>query len=243
MRFSLKSLILLTLLIGICTSFILTLNTTRRSDAKSEEIERQIEQKAGNVKYFSEQIEIAAAEIGLLAGQRQRLQTIREQMAEIFSEAATAEGQVTSREGMLSVREIPLQNWGNGFHKKFRVSVPEDHRFRLKLRFVTDNKKEVSWQDHFESVDRNTAPLSASQMVVGFSFGKPDSSANLKSKPQLVVSIDSQPVFSYRFKHSESSGYSVSGLSFDQQRDFEPGKKTHDLVEFRPRPSKATVVL
>ncbi len=244
MRFSLKFLILLTLLLGIGISFVPMLSSIRSTDAKTAEIQLQIDQKVGNLNYLLRQSDAVAKETDRLATEQQRLKTVREQMGQIFGESAAPEGQVITREGMLSVREIPLLDSGDGFHKQFQLSVPEDRKFRLRMRFTDFKGEDSNGQEDFTLPDRRTVPLNPGHQVVEITFRKPDAAdANSKITPRLVVSVAGQPVFESRFKYPKSNGGSWSNFPFEQQRDYKAGKKLPRLVNFQPNPGKTNVVL
>jgi hypothetical protein len=247
MRFSLKFLILITLLVAIGISFIPMLASIRRADAETAELREQIQQKIGGEKYFSDQTNSAEDQIRRLAQERQRLQLVRGQMSKIFAEAAVPESQVNSREGVLSVREIPLLDLGDGFHKQFRLSVPSNNKFQMRIRFTNGyNESDIdSLQSDFEMIERTVVPLNAGQSVVDFSLLKPNvSGGKSMTNLKLVVSVDSQPVFESWFMHPKSGGGSWANFPFDEQRDYTAAdRKLPELISFQPSPGKTKIIL
>jgi hypothetical protein len=246
MRFSLKFLILFTLLAAIGFSFIPMLASIRSTDAKTAAIRNQIDQKTGNIKQVLHQTELATKRNARLTEEKQRLRAVRDQMAEIFADSAVSESEVRSLERMLSVREVPLLDLGDGFHKQFVLSVPKDRKFQLRLGFADGYGEAVgSWQQDFEMLDRDTASLDPGLVLVDCSFGKSNADgANALAALQMIVSIDNKPVLEASSTPREFSGVSWSMFDFDQQRDYgRNAKKLPTLVSFQPNSCKATIVL
>jgi len=246
MRFSLKFLTLFTLLAAIGISFIPMLASIRSTDAETAAIRNQIDQKSGGLKQVLHQTDLATKRNVRLTEEKQRLQTVRDQMGEIFADSAVSESEVRSRDEMLSVREVPVLDLGDGFHKQFSLSVPKDRKFQLRLGFADGYGEAVgSWQQDFEMLDRETASLDSGLALVDCSFGKSNADGtNSLAALQMIVSIDNKPVLEASSTHREFNGSSWSMFDFEQQRDYgRNAKKLPTLVSFRPDPCKAKIIL
>jgi len=237
MQFSLRHLILFTVLVAIGVSFSMQVIAIRSSAAKTAALEAQFKQQQRNEAFIIDQN--ANLNFANLRAKKQidDHQHLRNQVATIFADIHGPESDIIPKEGFIGLRAIPVLDQRNRFYKKFVVSIPENRKLQLTLGFSTDGGKTVGPLPDFEPTEKLSAPLRPGQHIVDFFFGSDAVDSKEQTNPLFVrVTIDGQIVFTTGFVHEESRGSSYANYDYSQQKNYGAKAKLPRLVHFNPRP-------
>ena len=242
MQFSLRHLILFTVLVAIGVSFSMQVIAIRSSAAKTAALEAQFKQQQRNEAFIIDQN--ANLNFANLRAKKQidDHQHLRNQVATIFADTVAPESNIIPKTGFICLRAIPLLDQRNCFHKKFAISIPEDRKLQLTLGFSTEGgrtENRVAPLPDFQPTEKLSAPLRPGQHIVDFFFGSSSDDSKEQTNPLFVrVTIDGQTVLTTGFSHEESNGSSYSNYDYSQQKNYGAKAKLPRLIHFNPLPGK-----
>jgi len=242
MQFSLRHLILLTVLVAIGVSFSVQVIAIRSNVAKTAALETQYKQQQRNEAFIIDQN--ANLNFANLRAKKQIdvHQNLRNQVATIFADTVAPESNITPKTGFIGLRAIPVLDQRNCFHKKFAISIPEDRKVQLTLGFSTEGgrtENRVAPLPDFQPTEKLSAPLRPGQHIVDFFFGSSSDDSKEQTNPLFVrVTIDGQTVLTTGFSHEESNGSSYSNYDYSQQKNYGAKAKLPRLIHFNPLPGK-----
>lgn len=246
MQFSLKHLILLMIIVAINVSIFIEVRATQENRTQTALVRAKQYQLLSSRNLFKMQNENLILRNRRIEEKIAIYKSVRKSMNRIFADAVLAESEVVPRANMLSVREVPLLDDGSAFHKRFRVFVPEENAFQLRLFFSGQrDATDVPCSEDFEIVEQTSIVLGSGLHEIDVRMSKGSEEDNASTPPVFSVSVDGQVEIKSSFMHTKTTGGSSRNYDFAKQKDYEVGqtKKYPQLVYFRPSPGKTTANL
>ena len=253
MKFSLRSLLALTLTVAVAIALLMKLYQARVQQARLLAREAQLQSMRAELQAVSGSDEMRQAMTELQA----MYQRAREDALDHFAVLQARDSKIEDRgPGVISVRSIPeITGRGEGNRTSFRIRIPADRQIWLKYvvaadppsataerldELALDSLKPGAMQlgdegqsSGFEHPGAYAIELPAGEHVLTVSANQRESDDEAETVHQFRIQYDEQVLLESSHRSQGPSSFGTVALGGAQQNDYEMGKLPHRLLRLR----------